>query len=66
MTSANMFNTDSIHTHTLGAIVNAECFVAGLKGLQIKTLTDALNAKGAVIAACKAEEVTPLQPAARP
>jgi hypothetical protein len=59
MTGANMFNTDSIHTHTLGAIVNAECFMAGVKGLQIKTLTDALNAKGAVIAACKTEEVTP-------
>jgi lysophospholipase L1-like esterase len=54
-----MFNTDSIHSHTLGAIVNAECFVAGVKGLQIKVLTDALNAKAAAIPACKPEEVTP-------
>jgi lysophospholipase L1-like esterase len=54
-----MFNTDNIHSHTLGAIVNAEAFVAGVKGLQIKVLIDALNAKAAPIAACKPDEITP-------
>ncbi len=48
-----LFGDGILHTTTLGAIVNAEAFIAGIKALQIKTLTDALNDKGQVIAVYK-------------
>jgi lysophospholipase L1-like esterase len=45
------FNADNLHTTTLGAIVNAEMFVAGMKALGVKPVVDALNEKGQAIAA---------------
>jgi lysophospholipase L1-like esterase len=50
-TVAEFFKADVLHTTTPGGIVNAECFIAGIKQLNIKTLVDALNEKGNAIAA---------------
>jgi lysophospholipase L1-like esterase len=47
------FAADPLHTTTPGAVVNAELFVAGVKGLGLKPLTDALNEKGRAIAPAK-------------
>ncbi|MBN2181854.1 MAG: hypothetical protein JW715_08050 [Sedimentisphaerales bacterium] len=49
------FPADWLHTSTLGAIVNAEMFVAAVKTLDIKPLVDALNDKGKAIPAYKTE-----------
>jgi lysophospholipase L1-like esterase len=38
--------TEYLHTNTAGAIVNAEAFIAGLKGLSNMPLVDFLNEKG--------------------
>lgn len=46
-----LFNADNLHTTTLGAIVNAEMFVSGVKALNLKPLVDALNDKGKALAA---------------
>jgi lysophospholipase L1-like esterase len=46
-----LFNADHLHTTTPGAVVNAECFIAGIKAMEIKPLVDALNEKGKAIAA---------------
>jgi lysophospholipase L1-like esterase len=54
-----LFNADGLHTTTLGAIVNAESFIAGIKALEIKTLTDALNDKGHAIAVYKPAPAKP-------
>ncbi len=53
-----LYNADNLHTTTLGAVANAEMFVAGIKALNIKPLVDALNDKGKAIPA--------YQPAAAP
>jgi len=46
-----LYNGDNLHTTTLGAIVNAEMFISGMKALGIKPVVDALNDKGAAIPA---------------
>ena len=51
------FAADPLHTTTFGAIVNAELFVAGVKGLKFEPLVRALNARGQGITA-----VTPSVP----
>jgi rhamnogalacturonan acetylesterase len=43
--------TEYLHTNTAGAIVNAEAFIAGLKGLAGMPLVDFLNEKGKAIKA---------------
>jgi lysophospholipase L1-like esterase len=53
------FKADFLHTTTLGGIVNAEMFVAGVKGLNIPVLVDALNEKGKTIEAYKPPAATP-------
>jgi len=45
------FAADPLHTTTFGAVVNAELFVAGVKGLGLKPLVDGLNEKGRAIPA---------------
>jgi lysophospholipase L1-like esterase len=49
--AAEFFKADGLHTTTYGGIVNAECFVAGVKQLNIPTLVNALNDRGQAIAA---------------
>jgi len=44
-------SSDGLHNTTQGAILNAEMFVAGIKTMDIKVLTDALNDKGKAIPA---------------
>lgn len=47
------FAADQLHTTTFGAIVNAELFVAGVKGINLKPLVEALNEKGRAISPAK-------------
>lgn len=47
------FAADLLHTTTFGAIMNAELFVAGVKGINLKPLVDALNEKGRAISPAK-------------
>ncbi len=54
-------SSDGLHNTTLGAIINTEMFVAGIKELDLKVLTDALNDKGKAIPAHKP---APAKPAA--
>lgn len=54
-----LFGDAILHTTTAGAIVNAEAFIAGVKALEIKTLTDALNEKGRAIAVYKPAPAPP-------
>lgn len=57
-----LFNADNLHTTTLGAIVNAEMFIAGMKVLGVKPVLDALNEKGAAIPAYKPATQAPTEP----
>ena len=41
--------TEYLHTNTAGAIVNAEAFIAGLKGLPVMPLIECLNDRGKAI-----------------
>jgi rhamnogalacturonan acetylesterase len=50
---AKLFIQDHTHTTTDGAAINAETFIAGLKGLTEMPLVDFLNNKGKAIAAYK-------------
>ncbi|HVY72358.1 MAG TPA: hypothetical protein VHH73_20655, partial [Verrucomicrobiae bacterium] len=59
-----LYNSDNLHTTTLGAIVNAEMFVSGIKALNLKPLVDALNDKGKAIPAYQPKEAKPATPAA--
>ncbi len=54
-------SSDGLHNTTQGAILNAEMFVAGIKSMNIKVLTDALNDKGKAIPTYKP---APAKPAA--
>jgi len=49
--TAKFFPADHTHTSTDGAVLNAEMFISGLKGLDIQPLIGALNEKGKVIEA---------------
>jgi lysophospholipase L1-like esterase len=55
-TVKDFFPADHLHTSTLGGIVNAEMFVAGVKALDIKVLVDSLNEKGKAISYYKSTE----------
>ena len=57
-----LFNADNLHTTTLGAIANAEMFIAGMKVLGVKPVLDALNDKGAAIPAYKSAAQAPMEP----
>jgi rhamnogalacturonan acetylesterase len=46
---AGKYHSDRTHTNTEGAAVNAETFIAGIKGQGINPLMDALNEKGKAI-----------------
>jgi len=59
-----LYNADNLHTTTLGAIVNAEMFISGMKALGIKPVVDALNDKGQAIPAY--QPATPAATAATP
>ncbi|HVX85791.1 MAG TPA: rhamnogalacturonan acetylesterase [Phycisphaerae bacterium] len=50
---------DFLHTATPGAIVNAEAFVAAVKGMDIKPLVDDLTARGQAIPAWTAPATEP-------
>jgi lysophospholipase L1-like esterase len=50
---------DFLHTSTPGAIVNAEAFVAAVKGMDIKPLVDDLTARGQAIPAWTAPATQP-------
>jgi hypothetical protein len=54
-----LYNGDNLHTTTLGAIVNAELFISGMKALGIKPVVDALNDKGQAIPAYQPAEAKP-------
>jgi lysophospholipase L1-like esterase len=50
---------DFLHTSTPGAIVNAEAFVAAVKGMDLHPVVDALNEKGKAIPAWKEPATQP-------
>jgi lysophospholipase L1-like esterase len=51
--------TDHTHTAAAGAELNAECVVAGIKGLPGSPLTSYLSDKGKAVAACAPSQAVP-------